>query len=423
MGGPGNRSVGQDLAPFYILKVEGTKLRADITNFIQSVQFESAVDLLDIMKISVVNPGFVFDFGGPDFTDHKVFQPGNEIDVWSGYGAEADANYLGRAIVNRHNSRYPENGIPMLDLTCYDAAKRMMEESGEITLSPKGKPKAVKGAKKDPYGKRYVQMRHSEMVEAVADKYGFMADVYPTPKIDTLFQKKDMKDYQFVKGLAAINSMEFWVDFDISIKKWTLHWLPSALTSRPVYVLDYGMERSAILHCEAEYGLSDQITDLQVMYFSESRHEWQQVQETVTKAGPDLAFRGTSTTATTQSPTKQSTTKAKRQVERVNEELKNAEGLRLSAGGHAIDIIPNRRFKDANDAIAFAKRWLQARRDHFIILKGEMVGIETLRARQVHSIAGLGKRLSGDYYFTSFRHKQGGSQQYRCEFQAHKVMK
>jgi len=423
MGGPGSRDTGQDLAPFYILKVEGTKLSADITNFIRTVEFESAIDLVDLLKISITNPGFVFDFGGPDFTAHKVFQPGNEIDMWAGYGPTAEANYLGRAIVNRHNSRYPENGIPILELTCYDAAKRMMGESGLITLAKKGKAKRA-AKKKDPFGKKFIRKTHSEMVEDIADKYGFGADVYPTPKVDTLFQKKDMKDYQFVKGLAAINSMEFWVDYDIKGKQWVLHWLPSAMTKRPTYVLDYGSNRSAIYHCEAEYGLSDQITDLQVMYFSPTKHEWQRIEETATKPGPDLTYRKTATAATTQSPRrrKAGTVKAKREGEMVNEEIKNAEGLRLSAGGHAIDVIPNRRFRDGNDAIAFAKRWLQARRNHFIILKGECVGIETMMARQVHTVKGIGTRLSGDYYFTSVRHKLGGTSQYRCEFQAHKVI-
>lgn len=422
MGGPGSRSTGQDLAPFFILKVEGTKLEADITNFIRSVEFESSVDLVDLLKLSITNPGFVFNYGGPDFTAHKVFQPGNEVDMWTGYGGVSDANYLGRAIIDKHNPRYPEEGIPILELRCYDAAKRMMGESAEITLAPQGKAKKDT-TKKDPIGKKFIQKTHSAMVEEMADKYGFGADVYPTPKVDTLFQKKDMKDYHFVKGLAAINSMEFWVDYNITNKQWVLHWLPAAITQRPTYVLDYGHDKAAIYHCEAEYGLSEQITDLQVMYFSETTHEWQRIEETTTVPGPDLTYRKTATTATTQTPRRQAgQVIAVRASDMVNEEIKNAEGLRLSAGGHSIDVIPNRRFKDANDAIAFAKRWLQARRDHFIILKGESVGIETMTARQVHTIKGLGARLNGDYYFTSARHKLAGGSQYRCEFQAHKVI-
>jgi phage protein D len=427
MGKPGNRDVGQDLGPFYILKVEGTKLEADITNFVISVEFESSVDMLDVLKLQISNPGHVFDFGGPDFTTHKVFQPGNEIDLWTGYGQESEAVYVGRAIVDKHLPRYPESGIPVLEIRAYDAAKRMIKESvADITVSKKGKHKRKK-TKKDPIGQPFVQKLHSEMVEIIADKYGFKADVYPTSKVDTLFQKKDMTDYQFVKGLAAINSMEFWVDYDIIGKEWVLHWSPNAISAkqRPTYTLSYGREDSGIFHCEAEYGLSEQITDLQVMYWSRAKGEWQRIEESSEKAGPDMTYRKGATPAATQSPKKRSKgpVKAKRQdSDLVNEEIKDADGLRIAAGGHSIDVVPGRKFKDAADAVAFAKRWIRARKEHFITLKGECVGIETLRARQVHKVEGLGKRLSGDYFFTAWRHKLGGGQQYRCEFQAHKVL-
>jgi phage protein D len=424
VGGPGSRGMGEDLAPFYVVKSNGIGLEADITKFIQSVEFESSVDLVDLLKIQVFNPGFVFNLGGPDMTTQKVFQPGNEIDVWMGYGPPSNKEYLGRAIIDKHMPRYPADGIPILELVGYDAAKLMMRESAEITTA--AKPKRKKGAKKDPIGTKYDKKTHSEMVEDKAQKYGFAEDVYPgSMKTDTLFQKKNMTDFQFVKGLAAINSMEFWVDYDIVQGKWVLHWKPPDYTQRPLYVLDYGHERAAIISCEAEYGLTGQITDLQVMYWSYSKQEWVRVDQAVEVPGPDVTFRKRAGAGTAQAPRRQKgggRARAIRQNEVINSEITNVEGLRLSAGGHSIDIVPHRRFKDAADAVAYSKRWLQARRDHFIILKGECVGIESLRARQKHTVNGLGDRLSGDYYFTSFRHKQSGGSQYRCEFAAHKVM-
>jgi phage protein D len=425
MGGPGSRSVGQDLAPFYILKVEGTKLEVDITSFVKGVEFESAVDMLDLLKIDITNPGFVFDLGGPDFTAHKVFQPGNQVDVWAGYGAESEANFLGRAIIDKHMPNYPENALPSLVINGYDAAKRMTQEQTEITTGDRSKRK---DPNKDQIGKKYPMMTHSQMVEDKAAKYGWAANVYPTTKIDTLFQKKGMNDYNFVRGLAAINAFDFWVDYDVVKKNWTLNWLPRDYKQRPTYVLDYGTNSGAIFRCDAEYGLSDQITDLQVMYFSEENQQWQRVDKIVKQPGADPRYRAGATPGTTQTPRRQTrkgrkpVKVAKRQRDLINEEITNVERLRLASGGHSIDVIPMRRFKDAADAVEFSKRWIQKRREHFIILKGETVGIETMRARQIHEIKGLGKRLSGKYYFTSVRHKLGGGAQYRCEFQAHKVL-
>jgi phage protein D len=174
--------------------------------------------------------------------------------------------------------------------------------------------------------------------------------------------------------------------------------------------------------------MSDQITDLQVMYFSEKTQQWQRVDKIVTQPGADPRYRAGATPGTTQNPRRRKRKGrkpikvAKKQRDLVNEEITNVERLRLAAGGHSIDVIPMRRFKDAADAVEFSKRWIQKRREHFIILKGETVGIETLRARQIHEVTGLGKRLSGNYYFTSFRHKFAGGSQYRCEFIAHKVL-
>jgi phage protein D len=436
MGDPGNRSVGQDLAPTFILKVEGTKLEADITCFIQSVEYESSLDLIDLLKITIQNPAFVFDLGGPDFTTHKVFQPGNNVDLWIGYGGVANVKYIGRGIIDKHLPRYPENAIPSLEIKAFDAAKIMMAVKGEITSAMKPH---MKGKFKNKYGGKFIQMTHSAMVKQIADKYGYASDIYPTVKVDTLIQKKKMSDYQFVRGLAALDNMEFWVDYDPSHKNWLLHWLPANLTQRPGYVLEYGTDTGAIFHCEAEYGLREQITDFQVMFFDTKKQEWARIDLNHQVPGADMTFTKQDMAESIQTPRASSTRKkpqrtasalrkqaqlseAKRAYNYVNEELKNVESYRLSAGGSCIDIVPDRKFKNADEATDYARRWLQARKDHFIILKGECVGIETLGARQVHTVKGLGTRLSGAYYFTSVRHKVSADAQYRCEFTAHKVM-
>jgi phage protein D len=422
MSSPGSRKIGQDLAPFYILKVEGTELELDITKWVEMVEFESALDMSDLLKITVVNPGFMFEKGMPDFTTHKVFQPGNQIDVWAGYGSKANAVYLGRGIVDRHEATFPEASMPILEVKCYDASKLMMQQSSDTTVSLRPKRDTTKT---DAIGKAFLKKSHYEMVLDKANKYGFGADVQPTNKIDTIVQKKDMTDYQFVKGLAALNSMDFWIDYDIIVGEWTLHWKPEEKNERPIYKLGYG---TSIFSCTADLGLREQITDLQVMYFSEKKQEWVSVDKAITEPGPDMIYRKSTTPSASGSPRKRNP-KGRKPVKRatseqnlVNEEIKSVERLRLAAAGHSIDIIPNRKFKDANDAAAFALRWLKGRKDHFIILKGEMIGVEDMKARQVHEITGLGTRLNGYYRFTSVRHKLGGSQQYRIEFQANKIL-
>jgi hypothetical protein len=64
---------------------------------------------------------------------------------------------------------------------------------------------------------------------------------------------------------------------------------------------------------------------------------------------------------------------------------------------------------------------LRDHKDNFITARGTVVGLETLRPGQVHTIDGVGIQLSGDYEFTTVTHKFSGDG-YVCEFFAHKVV-
>jgi hypothetical protein len=75
----------------------------------------------------------------------------------------------------------------------------------------------------------------------------------------------------------------------------------------------------------------------------------------------------------------------------------------------------------------FAYRVFIEKRNSFLTVHGKTVGIETLRAGQVHILSGLGPRLSGEYFFTKVRHKikpgDRGALPYTCEFEAYKRVK
>jgi phage protein D len=425
MSTPGNRVKGEDLAPFYVLKVEGTKLEADITSFITNVEYEHSTKLVDLMQITAKNPGFIFtndpEKNAPDWGAHKVFQPGNEIDLWMGYGPLSAAYYQGRSIVARHLPLFPSDGMPSLQIKGYDGAFRMMDQSEDITVGKT--PKKTK-KKQDSSGDKFVQMTHSQMVEIKAAKYGYHPNVHQTSKVDTIIQKKGMTDYQFVSGLAAVNDMDFWVDYNIVQKKWVLNFQPPQ-DSRPKYELVYGKGNlTTLLWCEPQYGLKDQATEIKVMYFSKQSGRWEFITVEEEKEGPSPFYQKGASPATRRSPRarKKGVKKAKEQREILNEEIKSVTRLRLAAAGHSIDIIPDKQFKDAAEALKFATRWFRARKEHFIILRGGCAGIEDMKSRQVHRLVNLGHRLSGDYRFTSARHRQSSEGGYDIEFIANKVM-
>jgi hypothetical protein len=55
-------------------------------------------------------------------------------------------------------------------------------------------------------------------------------------------------------------------------------------------------------------------------------------------------------------------------------------------------------------------------------MQGTVIGIPTLRSRQIHQLAGLGARLDGFYRFTNVKHKMAAGEPYVCEFTAHKIL-
>ena len=434
--GPGGRLFGDDLAPFYALEVEGEWVWSDITRYIKSVEFEQTVDMCDRLKILIENPGHGFDVLGdmsspenrsPDFTSHKVFLPGNQVDLLGGYGAYSRSVHLGRAKLWRHAPRFPRDEHPTLDIIGYDMSKAMMGERTDITIAAGGNTQRTNND--DNEGNVYPEMTHSEAVRVIADKYGFIADVDDSDRVDNLFQKRDMNDYAFVRGLANVNSREFWVDYDYyGTQSWVLHWKNPAQDDRPLYTFRYrDGNKSSLLEFEPEYTLDDGPIELRVMYFDRRTGQWEYLSEDSGQdatADEDPRFRrgtrrGSRRTVRRRSDGTERAGEARRAIA---EEITSASRLRLAAGGHSIDVVSDRHFGSIADALDFAKRWFTARRNNFILGTGKVVGVETLRPRQVHRLEGLGPRLSGDYYFILVRHSFVPDVGYTCEFKCHKIV-
>lgn len=422
MSQPGFRTLGEDLAPFFALYVEDVYVEWDISQYVQRVEFESAVDLVDLVQLTIANPGFVFvekENQPPDFTAHKVWQPGNHVDIYFGYGPLSAAIFAGRGIIAKHMPMFPEDGIPSLTIKGYDGSFLLMDESAKVTVA---RNKKLSGSAKKDVADRFEKKTHDQVVKGFASKYGMIADVDLSTKVDTFIQRKGMSDFQLIKGLAALNSKDFWVDWDNTKKSWVLHWKNTNQKDKAIFTFEYGKgDDSTLLSFEAEFGLKDQNTEIQVMYFSKKTQQWEYISIADTEEGADLILKKGSGQRQT-ARKKGIKNKARRHRDLVNDEIKSASAIRLVASGHSIDVVPDKNFKDAQEALEFARRWFQQRKNHFIIGRGKLKGIETLRARQSHNLQGIGKRLSGDYYFTHARHIFDESAGYDIDFVAHKIL-
>lgn len=472
-----NRQLGEDLGPCFELFVEGTKLQDDIKRHVYKVEWESAMDMADALKIHVSNPGGVltYDEDADDYTSHKVFQPGNEVELRMGYGNKAE--FMCRSIISKHLPNYPEDGIPTLEIHGYDKSQLLMNAAGSKAKS--GKSNIVKGTSRggltesmlgggpnhvreatdrDQQGTLYVNMRASDIAKRIAAKYGMEVDVDETDRLlknatgEGIVQKKGLTDYQMMSMLANISQCEFFVDYvpptisfnpleGLNFKTyehpgagWTLHFKKSAERNQPGYIFVYGAgNKTTLLSYSAEYGLRDNITELTVSGWHDGR--WVSMVLIEGLEGPDPRFRqgggamDRTKSVVQEDPTaKPKTTKAKTKIlnqageanQLIKNALRSATQFKLAATGVAIDV-QHRPFSSLEELAEFAYRWFKARKDNFIIGKGKLVGLETLRARQVHRFDGVGP-LSGLYYFINVNHVMDADGGYSCEYTARKVI-
>lgn len=457
LGLPGNRVEGDDLAPIFRLEINDAPLNYDINRLVTSVEYETAIGMADMLKITIDNPGLIDDMF-PDWTGHKAFQPGNEVSLYMGYGAaDKKDNFIGRCIWSKHMPNFPSEGMPQLTCSGYDLSHKLMDNEGQVVSAGRNTtPTTARPVDTvDDQGQVFQMILHSEVVERIGNMYGMALDIDATTKRDHLIIKKGRKHYELVRGLANINNRDFWVDWDIDAKKWTLHWKIKQRSQVAKYILRYGNNAdtnaregfnkdntsNTLIDIEPEYGIRELVTTMTVTVFDSKNQRWVSAIEIEDVTGPDPQFhpggglqsraavarrprQGANPNTTSTRPRKEArATTLKRQAANViDEALDNATSFKLAAGGVSIEVDPRgQRFRSIDEAGAWATRWFTARQDKFITAKGHTIGIETLRARQTHTILGLGDRLDGNWFFTRVSHQQGGDK-YVCEFQANKVI-
>lgn len=460
MAGPGNREFGEDLAPRFRLVVQGTDLKEDITKWVQRIEYEQAQGMADLLKLTVLNPGAGhgrrLGFQYPDFTAARVFQPGNEVDLYLGYGPESSLEFIGRTIVARHLPNY-DQGVATLQVIGYDKRFLMSDVQSKITGAARGKPKLVgpdpAGDENDKLGQVWQGCTHEDIIREIARRWELEASVetpdHPVHKAvkqdpeKGVVQPKGMSDWKCVQMLANLSDMDTWIKWDPATGKWTLYWHNPIMGGQPIYLFKYGTLDATLLQFRPEYGLRDNITTLVVLAWDNDLGTWSEQLIIEDVEGPDPRYQpggdlregggGGGTYAPTE-PLEDNEGFMDIEYEEGTESdettaiepLLSASRYRLAAGGVAIDIIA-RPFRDLDDMAEFAARWFRARKDHFLIGHGAIVGTETVRARQVHRLVGVGPRLSGDYGFVTVRHvfdvAARGSLPYLVEFTANRILK
>lgn len=376
------------LAPAYAIEVNGADVGQGITQFIERVEYESADGLADIARIRAINPDFLL-------SNAKVFQTGNELSIFMGYGT--DLTHIGRVIITRIRPNWPQNGMPSISIVGYTKDAKMMNNA-----PPKSKKKDGKG------GRSFKEVKYSDAVEERAGDYDFETKIDPSPETAGFFiQKAGLTDYDFVRGLSNLTGFFFWVDGEKD-GTWTLHFRnPEQYDGDQdkTFTFQYNLgDMSSLLSFTPEMLLMDNTTRIQAQVKDPiSGQVFKAEVEEESDNAPDVDATGAAT-------------------EDLGGDHTTASDITLFLGEFSIQVVANRRFRTEAELIFWTQQWFRRQRENFVLARGRVIGVESLRARQTHNIEGVSSGLEGEYFFTKVKHIADKSMGYVCDFNARKVV-
>lgn len=373
----------EDLAPNYQILIGGSELSLDVTQYISQVEYESADGMADEARITVADPDFAL-------SALKAFQAGNELDILMGYGTELE--YIGRILTRRIRYHFPAAEFPTFVVSGYTADAKMMDNS-----PPEGKERV------------FADTKYSDIVERVARRYGFTPDVDPTPDLPPedatgKYQKAGVSDYQVVSACANITGFFFWVDYDLDTA-WTLHFKDPANVLNAVvqpelhFRYNYG-DLTTLFEFHPELLIQGAQTKIRVSFKDpkSGKRVLEEIEES--ESSPDLSFAGN-------------------ELETADDEVAAASTVKVFLQDFSFDL-PAKRFKTADETLRWVQQWYRRSKEGFITGNGLVVGVETLRSRQIHTLSGLTAQLDGRYYFSKVRHVMNTTEGYSCTFHARK---
>lgn len=384
-----------NLAPNFMLKSSGVKLEEDVTDLVLGVEYEDNDELADLIQVTIDNSLLTL-------TDSKVFAEGNYLDLWMGYGN--DLEYMGRGIIHRWMPVFPENDKPSFTVKAYGIESlfniEIPEEKSQLRI--------------------FLNQRHSQIIEKLCQclftdenvkkvfpmaSFSVKFDIEDTgaPVDDAIIQGETV--WQYILKTARLIGYAFYIEYSIEDDAFIVHFHKTKAKQKEVFTFEYfNGDDSTLLSFEPEFSTQDIATTVEVV--SWDRRENRPIITTMKKTEKGVDVRidraGKNTT--------------------IEKAITSGSKVRVTAFGTSRLIDPKTAFDNEFHVRKYAEKLFREIEENFITGKGKTVGVETLRAKQVHILKGIGERLSGKYYFNSVRHIMKPDNIYYCEFNCRKVL-
>jgi phage protein D len=189
-------------APRFDVRISGITLAADVSQRVLSVTYDGSLDTADMFRIVVSNPG-------NQFTDSPLFSPGQDVELYLGYGTDLTPMMLGE--ITAIEPTFPEDGPPTIAISGYDKSYRMRHNQS--------------------VPRQFAFLTDSLIVAEIAAENLLVPVVDPSPWFHTSLTQTGT-DFGFIKQLAANNLFDAYVYWD------QLHFELPVQTQ--AYVLEWG---------------------------------------------------------------------------------------------------------------------------------------------------------------------------------------
>jgi len=222
-----------------------------------------------------------------------------------------------------------------------------------------------------------------------------------------IVQKSGTSDWEFIKKLGKARGYITFVFFDIRSRRWIGYWgPPQNVPQNATYTFEYNAgDDTSLGEVKPRLSMRNQKTEIDLSFVDPRSGREQRLRVAMDSVNPySPEFRGPDGAGTIEEP------------------LGNGPEVVLTIHGQRTAVVANRPFTDMEDA----RRWLMGfwyrHATDFCQIEGDtLIGLPEMRARQKHTINGIG-RISGAFFITKATHRMSTKAFYSAKFSGYRLV-